>query len=162
MTEIHGVPAHVLLVHFAVVLLPLTALLVIVCALWSAAYRHVVWLTLILAAVTAVLMPITVNTGEQLFNLKRNPGPMLREHADRGVSMTYFSIALLVVAIAIAVLRIFERRANKRRLTINAVIAIFALAVGISSTIQVYRVGEDGAQAVWDGEIPRLKKANGT
>jgi hypothetical protein len=34
MTEIHGLPAHALFVHFIVVLAPLTRLLVIGCALW--------------------------------------------------------------------------------------------------------------------------------
>ena len=37
MTVINGLPAHVLCVHFIVVLAPLTALLEIVCARWRAA-----------------------------------------------------------------------------------------------------------------------------
>jgi len=45
---------------------------------------------------------------------------------------------------------------------IRTVVAILVLAVGISSTIQVYRTGDAGAQSVWGGEIARLKKANGT
>ena len=36
MTAINGLPGHVLLVHFLVVLVPLTALLEIVCAVWPA------------------------------------------------------------------------------------------------------------------------------
>ena len=53
MTVIHGLPSHVLLVHFVVVLVPLTAVLEIACALWPAVRRgHIVWLTLILAVVT--------------------------------------------------------------------------------------------------------------
>ena len=60
MTVIHGLPAHVLLVHFLVVLAPLTALLEIACALWPAARRgHLVWLTAILAVVTTALTPVT-------------------------------------------------------------------------------------------------------
>ena len=162
MTEINGLPAHVLLVHFVVVLVPLTALLVIVCALWPAARRHLVWFTLIPAAVTAALTPITINAGEWLFNLRRNPDQILREHADRGEWMTYFSVALFVAAIALAVLRVLERRSDKRRVVTKAVVAIVALAVGISSMIQVYRVGDAGSQSVWAGEIAKLKKANGT
>lgn len=162
MTEINGLPAHVLFVHFVVVLVPLTALLVIVCALWPAARRHLVWFTLILAAVIAALTPITIHAGEWLFNLRHNPDQILREHADRGEWMTYFSVALLVVAIVIAVLHIGERRSEKRRVATKAVVAVLALAVGIASMIQVYRVGDAGSQSVWGGEIARLKKANGT
>ena len=34
MSLVNGLPAHVLLVHFVVVLVPLTALAVVVCAVW--------------------------------------------------------------------------------------------------------------------------------
>ena len=76
--------------------------------------------------------------------------------------MTYFAVALFVAAIALAVLRVLERRSDKRRVVTKAVVAIVALAVGISSMIQVYRVGDAGSQSVWAGEIAKLKKANGT
>lgn len=162
MTEINGLPAHVLLLHVIVVLVPLTALLLIVCALWPSARRRLVWLTLILAGVTAALTPITVNAGEWLINLKRNPTPILSEHANRGEWMPYYSAALLVVAIAVAALHIVERRLPKPRRPIRGVVAILALVVGISSMIQVYRVGDAGSQSVWGGQIAKLKEHNGT
>lgn len=162
MTEIHGLPAHVLFVHFIVVLVPLTALLVIACALWPAARRHLVWLTLILAAFTAALAPITIDAGEWLISLRHNPTQILEEHADRGELMKYFAAALLVVAVVLAVFNVVERRSDERRLTVRVVVAILALAVGISSMIQVYRVGDAGSQSVWGGEIAKLKKQNGT
>ncbi|HXY64903.1 MAG TPA: DUF2231 domain-containing protein [Mycobacterium sp.] len=162
MSEINGLPAHVLFVHFIVVLVPLTALLVILCALWPAARRGLVWPTVILAAVIAALTPITINAGEWLIDLKGNPTPILSEHAARGEWMSYFSAALLVVAIAILVLHVRERRQDTRRVLTRTVVAIAALAVGISSMIQVYRVGDAGSQSVWGGQIARLKKANGT
>src|SRR5262249_15620411 len=65
MTVFNGLPSHVLLVHFLVVLVPLTALLEIACALWPVVRRgQIVWLTLILAIATLVLTPITTNAGE--------------------------------------------------------------------------------------------------
>ena len=162
MTEINGLPAHVLFVHFLVVLVPLTALLVMVCAVWPAARRRLVWPTLILAAVITALTPVTTEAGEWLFDLRRNPSPILREHAERGGWMIYFSVALLVVAIALAVLHVLERRSDKRRVATKAILAILAVAVGISSMIQVYRIGDAGSQSVWAGEIAKLKNANGT
>ena len=50
MTTIFGLPAHALLVHAMVVLAPLTALLEILCAIWPAARRRLVWLVLAFAA----------------------------------------------------------------------------------------------------------------
>lgn len=59
MSTINGLPAHVLLVHFIVVLAPLTAILAILCAVWPAARQRLVWLVLVLAGVVAVLTPLT-------------------------------------------------------------------------------------------------------
>jgi uncharacterized membrane protein len=164
MNVVNGLPAHVLLVHFMVALAPLTALLEIACVLWPPVRRgQRVWLTLILALVTMVLTPITTNAGGWLYDLRRNPDPILREHAERGGTMIYFSAALLAVAIVLVALHFAERRrAGKVRRVTNIIVAVVVLAVGVSSMIQIYRIGDAGAQSVWGNEIARLKKADGT
>jgi uncharacterized membrane protein len=150
MTTINGIPAHALLLHFVLVLVPLTAALEIVCGLWPAARRgQLMWLTLILATATMVLTPVTINAGGWLYDQKAHPSAILRKHAELGSVMTYFSAALLVVAIALVLLRVIERRSDKRRVVAHIVVAILVLAVGISSMIQIYRVGDAGAQSVW-------------
>jgi uncharacterized membrane protein len=160
MTVISGLPAHVLFVHFVVVLVPLTAVLESVCAVWRAARRRLVWLVLVLAAVTTVLTPITINAGEWLLSLRKLPSPILREHAGRGESMIYFSLALLVVASLLAVMHVLENRSDRRRPAAKILVSILTLAVAASSMVQVYRVGDAGSQSVWGGEIARLKKTN--
>jgi uncharacterized membrane protein len=163
MNVVNGLPAHVLFVHFMVVLVPLTALLEIACVLWRPIRRgQLVWLTLILALVTTVLTPITTNAGGWLYDLTRNPDPILRKHAELGGTMIYFSLALLVVAMALVALHFAERRADKTRRVTSIITAIVVLAVGVSSMIQIYRVGDAGSQSVWGNEIAHLKKANGT
>jgi uncharacterized membrane protein len=162
MTVLQGLPSHVLLVHFLVVLVPLTAVLEIVCAVWPAVRRgHTVWLALILAAVTTVLTPITTDAGEWLYDLRSHPDPLLQEHAERGGWLIYFSVGLLVVAIALAVLHVAERRSDKRRLWATIIVAVLAVVVGVSSMIQLYRIGDTGAQSVWGNEIAHLKQAAG-
>ncbi len=163
MTVFAGLPAHALLLHFVVVLAPLTAILEIVCAFWPAARRgQLLWLTLILAAATMVLTPMTTYAGQWLYDLRVSPSPILREHADRGSQMIYFSAALLAVAIGLVVLRLTERRSEKPRVATNAIAVTVALAVGIASMIQIYRIGDAGARSVWGGEITRLHKAHGS
>lgn len=161
MDIVSGLPAHVLLLHFVVVLVPLTALLEIVCGLWPAARRgQLLWLTLILAAVTMVLTPVTMNAGLWLYNLHTNPAPVLREHAARGSTMVYFSAALLAVAVGLAVLRVAERRSERPRVATYLITGIIVLAVAISSMIQIYRVGDAGAHSVWGGEIAHLEQGH--
>lgn len=160
MNVLNGMPAHALLLHFVVVLVPLTVVLEIAC-LWPGARRGpLLWLTLIFAAATMVLTPITINAGQWLYDLRTKPTPILNEHADRGSTMLYFAIALLVVAVFLVALRVIERRPDKRQIGPRIVVAIVTLAVGISSLIQIYRVGDAGAQSVWGGEIARLEKAH--
>jgi lysylphosphatidylglycerol synthetase-like protein (DUF2156 family) len=153
MTTVSGLPAHVLLVHAIVVLAPLTALLEILCGIWPAARRRLVWLVLVLALVTAGLTPLTTEAGEWLFDRERQPSEILRTHAERGGWMIYFAIALVVVAIALALLHVAEGRSEKRRVGANVLVAILALAVGVSTLVTVYRIGDSGARAVWGGAM---------
>ncbi|MBI2701901.1 MAG: hypothetical protein HYX31_22720 [Mycobacterium sp.] len=159
MTVFSGLPAHVLFVHFLVVLVPLTALLEIVCAAWPAVRRgQIVWLTLALATVVMVLTPITVEAGEWLYDLLANSDPILQEHAERGGWMTYLAAALLVVAIALAVVHVVERRSDEPRRVAKAVVAVLAVGVGVASMVQIYRIGDTGARSVWGNEIAHLRQ----
>lgn len=149
MTTITGIPAHALLVHAMVVLAPLTALLEMLCALWPAARRRLVWLVLAFAAVTLVLTPLTTTAGDWLFNQQPQPSDILVTHANRGQWMILFSAALLIVAIALAVLHWLESRSDKPRKAAAATVAVLAIVVGVSSIVGVVRIGDAGAEAVW-------------
>jgi hypothetical protein len=151
MTTIAGLPAHALLVHAIVVLAPLTALLEIVCAIWPAARRRFVWLVLAFAAVNLVLTPLTTEAGEWLLSQRSSVSAVLQTHVERGDWMIYFSVALFLVAVALAVLHWLEGRSDRRRTVANVVVAIVALLVGVSSIITVVRIGDSGAHSVWGG-----------
>jgi uncharacterized membrane protein len=156
-TVINGLPAHVLLVHALVVLVPLTAVLEMVCALWSPARRgHLLWLTLILAVTTTVLTPLTTYAGEWLYDLRPAQDAVLQEHAERGDTMIYFSLALLVVALALVGVHFAERRDDSRRAIYHGVVAVVAVLVAVASIVQIYRIGDLGARSVWGSEIANL------
>jgi hypothetical protein len=149
MTTINGIPAHALLIHAIVVLAPLVALLEILCGCWPAARRRLVWLVLALAAATLVLTPLAASSGQWLYDKLGIDSPILQTHKERGGWMIYFSAALLIVAIALAVLHWLEGRSDKRRTVATVIVAIVALAVGVSSIVTVVRIGDAGAEAVW-------------
>lgn len=151
MTTMWGLPAHALLVHAIVVLAPLTAVLEILCAFWPAARRNLVWLVLALAAATTVLTPLTTEAGEWLKHQRSQVSPILQEHAERGDWMIYFSVALLVVAIAMAALHWVEGRSGAPRRAAAVALAVVALVVGVSSIVTVVRIGHSGAESVWGG-----------
>lgn len=158
LTTISGLPAHVLLVHALVVLAPLTALLEILCAVWPAARRRLVWLVLAFAVVTTALTPTTTEAGEWLYDRERRHSAILNTHADRGGWMIYFSIAILVVAVVVAFVHWRENRSAKPGMTTNVVVAILAIAVGVASIVQVVRIGDAGARSVWANELTKSDK----
>ena len=63
------------------------------------------WLVLGLAVVNAALTPITTHAGEWL-ETRIDRSPRLHTHTELGDTMLYFSIALLVAAILLALLHV--------------------------------------------------------
>ena len=107
------------------------------------------WLVLALAAANLVLTPLAASSGQWLYDKLGIDSPILQTHKERGGWMIYFSAALLIVAIALAVLHWLEGRSDKRRTVATVIVAIVALAVGVSSIVTVVRIGDAGAEAVW-------------
>jgi ABC-type branched-subunit amino acid transport system permease subunit len=149
MTTIAGIPAHALWVHLIVVLMPATALLEIVCALWPAVRRRLVWLVVVMAALLMVTTPITVDAGEWLYEQKKHPTALLLTHVDRGEQLTYYAAALLVVAVALAVLHWRQSRSGQLPAVATIAIVVLAVVVGVASTVAVVRTGDPGARSVW-------------
>ena len=142
-------PAHALLNHAIVVLAPLLALLEILCAIWPAARRSLVWLNLALAAAVMVLTPLTVSAGEWLYNQQPDHSAILETHQERGEWAIYIAVALLVVAIVQAFQHRVESRSAEPKKVLSAVAAVLAVVIGVSSIVGVVRIGDSGAQAVW-------------
>lgn len=148
MTTINGLPAHALLVHFIVVLAPLTALLAILCAVWAAARQRLVWLVVALAAVTSILTPLTTSAGEWLED-QSGRSPLLHTHTELGDTMIYFSIALLVAALLLAFVHLRETRGHSMNRIVLLSLSAFVIVASVVTTAQVYRIGDSGAAAVW-------------
>ncbi|MFY2789208.1 DUF2231 domain-containing protein [Rhodococcus sp. KRD162] len=149
MSTINGLPAHILLVHFIVVLAPLTAILAIAASIWSGVRTRLVWLIAALALITVVLTPLTTDAGEWLE--KRVPKTeAVEQHTEIGDSMVYFSIGLVVVAALLVFVHLRERRGNPPVRWQSIGVVVLAVLIGAATIIQVYRIGESGARAAWD------------
>jgi drug/metabolite transporter (DMT)-like permease len=152
--EISGIPIHVLLVHAIVVLVPLTALLTVLSALWPAARRRIGIIIPLLGLITLILVPITQNAGRWL-EARVGNAPLIKEHTDLGDSMLWFGIGLFVASLlAWGVPTLLNRNAKRPPAPwIGVVVAIIAVALAGASVVQVYRVGESGSKAVWEGSF---------
>ncbi|OZC84805.1 hypothetical protein CH254_20675 [Rhodococcus sp. 06-412-2C] len=149
MSTFNGLPAHILLVHFIVVLAPLTAILAIAASIWSGVRSRLVWLIAALAVFTLVLTPLTTEAGEWLE--KRVPKTeAVEQHTEIGDWMIYFSVGLVVVAAALVFLHLRERRGNAPVRWQSIAVVVLAVVIGATTIVQVYRIGESGARAAWD------------
>ncbi|MFN8088674.1 MAG: DUF2231 domain-containing protein [Mycobacterium sp.] len=151
MSTVNGLPAHVLLVHFIVVLAPLTALLAILCAIWSSVRERLVWLVLALSVFVAVLTPITTEAGEWLEH-KVGKSPPLHIHSHLGDTMIYFALALVVAALLLAVMHVRQHRGMPLTRVVSMVVVAFVLISSVATMVQVYRIGDSGARVSW-GEL---------
>ena len=94
MSTVNGLPAHILFNHFVVVLGPLTAILAILCALWPAARRRLIWLVLVLAAATVVLDAADHQLGNVVPREGRYSSPVIDSHQELGETLIYMVVAL--------------------------------------------------------------------
>lgn len=143
---INGLPAHPLLVHLVVVVLPAAALMAILGSLWPAAQRKFTFLTPALALFGLVLVPITIEAGEQLADTM-GIGAAIDHHATLARRIMPFAIALFVTTVGQwAYLRFAERRT-----WLTAVVAILVIASAVATAVQVALAGDAGAHLVWSG-----------
>ncbi len=147
---INGIPVHALVVHGVVVLLPLAVLGTIAIAVrpsWRLPYGLLV---VGCAAVATALIPVATSSGEALEHRVGDPG----RHADLGDQLIWFAVPLLVLAAALVLLE--WRRARGRAawtLAGRRVVAGLAVVAALAAAVQVYRVGDSGAQAAWGNRV---------
>ncbi|MBY8877314.1 DUF2231 domain-containing protein [Actinacidiphila acidipaludis] len=165
-TTINGLPAHPLWVHAVVVLVPLSALVLVVCAAWPAVMRRTGVALPLLALVALASVPLATDAGESL--QERVPETAAVEHhTEMGGDLLPWSVGIFAVAVVLWVVhRGFVRRVvragggqggtwvDRLSLTtaaVRVVAVVLALVVGVGAVVQVYRIGDSGAKAVWQG-----------
>lgn len=153
---ISGLPLHALVVHAVVVLVPLAALGTLTIAVWPAARRRHGWLVVALTALATACVPVATSSGEALRD-RLAPTDLIRQHAHLGDQLLVFVIGLLVVTTAMVWFDQRQRRkgpgAAQRVVSraITTALVMLTMTFGIVSAVQVVRIGESGARAVWTG-----------
>lgn len=157
--EVNGLPLHVLLVHFVIVLVPLTALCALAVPLWPAARRRLGIVTPLLALANVVLVPIVTDAGEWL--QARVPStPLIRQHAALGRSLYPWVVALFVfAALQWAWFAFVDRSGSDRRpssavrTVVIVVLAVVAAVLAAGTIVDVVLIGEAGSRAIWENSF---------
>ena len=108
-TVIRGLPAHILLVHVVLAIVPVAAVLVIVAAVWPAARRWLNWLPALAALGALVFVPITTHAGHWLENHYRGQiTAAIQHHVNLGNQMFGWVLALFGASVLVLALNWFE------------------------------------------------------
>ncbi|MGW5049714.1 DUF2231 domain-containing protein [Actinokineospora sp. NPDC004072] len=154
---VNGLPLHVLVIHAVVVFVPLGALGTAVIAVWPAARARIGWLVAGAVAAGTALTPIAAQSGEQL--QRRLPdNPLIRAHQELGEQLIYFVVPQLLLVLGLMVAHTVHQSAQRteggsstRIRVILAVTAVLAVGTSAAAAVHVFRVGEAGSRAVWEG-----------
>lgn len=150
MDTFFGLPAHPLIVHATVVIVPTAAIAVLFAVLWPRFRRWAGWGPLALAAASVVLVPLSTSSGE---NLQRAlPGAdLIERHAHLADGLLPWVIALLVGAAALYWTRRREGVAGARTFPrwLVVVVLVVIIAASAGTLVEVVRIGHSGATAAW-------------
>ncbi|GAA1456979.1 DUF2231 domain-containing protein [Williamsia maris] len=163
MDSFNGLPLHPLVVHFVVVLIPLSALFAVLGVVWPAARRKLGIITPIVAAVALAFTPIATSAGESL-EKKTPPSAVLDRHTELGDQMIYWAAPLFVFAFLWWAFtsewfresawfndRVPALTHGRAQVAIASTLGVVLVIVAVGAAIWVYRIGDAGARSVWSG-----------
>jgi len=161
-----GLPAHPLLVHIPVVLVPLAAIIAIVFAFRPAWLDRFGWALVGLSFVGAIGAIFAAGSGEGLETLQAEPESAAREdHFELGETARTIAILFFLIVAAIVVIRYLARkRAAKGEQATGlwaflaskgaAILMAGALVLsGAAATYTMAKAGHQGAKLAWEEEV---------
>ena len=152
MLKLFGLPAHPLLVHAPVVVLPLTVFAAILLG-FRADWRAKLW-KFFAAAVVGMFISLllAMQSGEALDDAFKGLAPTKQhiEYAETTRLLTFGFLLLTLVEVWLV-----RRRTRSRidqeaaALRIERLVAYGVIAMGLIATVWMIRTGHEGAKAVW-------------
>jgi len=160
MSVLFGLPAHPLLVHLTVVVIPLAALLAMVVAGFPRVPGLIKLTAFVLGALSVALVPPMESSGKALEKVPDSAA--VEQHAQLGETLLPWVIGLLIAIVAVLAADRWLRPARpggsatsgagRFRLASRVVtvgVAVTAIAVAAGTLVQTVRIGHSGAQATW-------------
>lgn len=156
-----GLPAHPLMVHLPVVLIPLAGLIAIVFAFRTQWLDRFGWALVALSGLGALGGILAAGSGEGLEDLgERKAG--LHDHAEMGEAARTLGIVFFLIVLAVVVARHLARRKGEGAQGVwgfvgskaGAIVAAAALVVSAgAATYTISVAGHQGAKLVWEKEV---------
>ncbi|MDI6099838.1 hypothetical protein QLQ12_14655 [Actinoplanes sp. NEAU-A12] len=147
-------PVHVLVLHAAVIFVPLLALGAVVYGFVASWRPKIGWAVGLLAIVAPIAALITMLSGTEFYNRLLSlgrvspPGKVILDgHMANGTTTFWLTLALGVVSLTLVVLTARNPRALPKFADLGFALVLVVLAV--LSGYYLYETGDSGATAVW-------------
>ena len=174
MDELLGLPAHPLIVHIPVAMLPLAALGVLVMLLRRAWYERYKWAVLVVGAIGTFGAIIATSTGEDLEHRigeveGREAVRAIHEHAEAGeLARTLAILFFVALAASVLVPWFLGRRAaptaavgdagaaaadatpDARPAWLRPLLMVFVALTAVASMVSIVNAGHSGASKAWE------------
>jgi len=170
--KIFGLPAHPLLVHAPVILIPLCAIGAIWIAI-SPTWRHRIgWIVLVLAGGAVGASQLAAGSGEALQDAMDKDTALVERHADLGDTFVWFALVFFLAVLALMAWDTMQRRKAAAageepdlhelgRSGIAIALAVLVIVTAVGASFRVYQVGHSGAESVWEKTTPLLDGSGG-
>jgi amino acid transporter len=151
--QINGLPVHALVLHAAVIFVPLLALGAIVYALVPRWRPKIGWAVALLAVIAPVSALVAMLSGEKLYDRLiaqglSGPGKdILDDHMGYGGLTWWFSLALGVVSLIMFALT--RRETSPAPKIVQLILSVAMIALAVLAGFYVFKTGDSGATAVW-------------
>lgn len=163
LTSFDGLPAHPLLVHIPVVLIPLGALGALL-MLWARFRRMIGWWVCGLVVVAGIATQLAISSGQSLEEYVRETD-LVREHTRMGENVRPWLLAMFLALLGVMLVdRALRRRPGgvtpSRDPLRIALVVLGALSIVFSamSVYWVYRIGHSGSKSVWTSTQVKIDK----
>jgi uncharacterized membrane protein len=166
MDTLFGLPAHPLLVHIPIVLLPLAAIGVIVMLIkpsWHQRYR---WVVLGMGIAGALGATLAAQAGEELENRivaveGREAARRWHDHAEMGETARNVALLFVLVLLVFVLLpwwqerRVYQPDAdgvvpNGGHRVLVIVVSVLAVLTAAGSVVTIVQAGHTGSKSVWE------------
>jgi uncharacterized membrane protein len=147
--SINGLPVHALIVHFAVVILPLAATALIALIYMPKLKSQYSFITTVGIVLGSAAVLVAKQSGEALAEKIGTPV----KHSNYATLLTAAAFALMVLTL------IWYRSTKGRRSRVVTPLGHTTVIAAIAVLGLTFLTGHTGAQAVWDGKLPAASKA---
>lgn len=160
--QLGGIPAHPLMVHIPVVLVPLAAIGVLAIVFRPRLMKSYGWVVLALSGIGFLGAIFAASSGEALQEKFESAGQnipsTLEDHIEMGDTAQVVAGVFFALVVVWVLFAWWRRHAGEEKVTatvkqpklINILLAVLVVIGGVAATTSVTVTGHSGAKSVWE------------